>query len=124
MYMTKAEIKNIEIMIDDMFNYSYNQFNDVATLQTHSKTAVITAAKDYIAKISAILYREEDRAEKIRLEERKAAAEEIIAYLIEAVEALEDMIALFESPLFTWDDAQELWDESYTGLMEVVNLSI
>lgn len=122
--MTKTEIKSIEIMIDDMFNYSYDQFNDTATLQTHSKTAVITAAKDYISKISAILYREEDKAEKIRIEERKAAAEEIIAYLIEAVEALEDMIALFESPLFTWDDAQELWEESYTGLMEVVNLSI
>jgi len=121
--MTKNEIKYLESMYTEMLNYCYDPYGDVDILKTHKKTDIINEANSYITHISNILCTEEDKLDGIRLEDKKAIAEEIVGYLNDFVEALEEMIEMFEYPMFKWEAAQELWEEACGSLIEVVHLA-
>lgn len=121
--MTKKDIKKLEEMYTEMLSYCYDPYGDVDILKTHKKTDIINAANMYISHISEFVCEEEDKLDGIRLEDKKAIAEEIVGYLNDFVEALEEMIEMFEYPMFKWEAVQELWEEACGSLIEVVHLA-
>lgn len=121
--MTKNEIEKLESMYTEMVHYCYDKYGDVDILNTKKKADIINVANKYISYISELVCEEEDKVDGIRMEDKKATAEEIIGYLNDFVEALEEMIEMFEYPMFKWEAVQELWETACGSLIEVVYLA-